>query len=492
LDNFKGRPIFMPGNHDWSGWGQSGLEDQEKLVESYLNEKYGITDKDDWENYFLPDDGCSGPEVVELNNDIVVIVVDSNWWLANLTEEPKLNTGCEARNKASFQFIFENIVRKYRNKNVVIAMHHPLYTYGSHGGGFTAKEHLFPLTELNPNLYIPIPVIGSMAVIFRSLLGSRQDVANPVYKELRSALLAGVKKNGSFIFVSGHEHTLQYIENDDQKFVVSGSGSKRSAVMLGKGSLFASGAMGYSTLKFYEGGETWVQFWEVDAKGEHAKLVFERKIQETKQIDHKPPQDFSQFNAGKDTVVRTIIRNKVEPVGGFHKFLLGEHYRDLYMEKYEFPILDLDTYRGGVSPVKLGGGNQTNSLRVEDDLGRDFVLREMTKDVTRFLPYPFNKMVAAKYLVEDNFLGTHPFAPTAVQHLADAIHVYHTNPELYFIPKQPALKEYNSEFGGDVSLVEERPSGKHWKDADFFGNPDKIKSTADLVDEILDDPKDQV
>src|SRR5690606_20499540 len=196
------------------------------------------------------------------------------------------------------------------------------------------------------------------------------------------------------------------------------------------------------------------------------------------------PQNIPQFNADTDTVVRTIIRNKVEPAGGFHKLWLGEHYRDLYMEKYEFPILDLDAFKGGVAPVKLGGRNQTNSLRVEDSLGRDFVMSEMTKDVTRFLPYPFNKMVAAKYLVEDNFLGTLPFAPIAIQYLADAIQVYHTNPELYFIPKQPALKEFNNDFGGDVSLVEERPSGKHWKDADFFGNADKIVSTRDLVDEI--------
>ena len=493
LDGYMGRPIFIPGNHDWSGWGQSGLEDQEKFVESYLNEKRGVEDKDDWENYFVPDDGCSGPEVIELNDDVVVIVVDSNWWLADLTEEPKLNTGCEARNKESFKFVFENTVRKYRNKNVVIAMHHPLYTYGPHGGGFTAKEHLFPLTEINTGLYIPFPIIGSMATVFRSFLGSRQDVANPTYKGLRSALLAGAKKNGSFIFASGHEHTLQYIENDDQKIVISGSGSKTSPVMLGKGSHFASGAMGYSTLKFYDKGETWVQFWEVDAEGEQATLVFEKKIKEAKKVGNKPElQDFTEFEKHRDAVTMPIIKSKVEPIGSFHKFLLGEHYRKLYMEEYQFPVLDLSTYQGGVTPVKMGGGNQTNSLRVEDRKGRDFAMREMTKDVTRFLPYPFNKMVAAKYIVEDNFLATHPFAAIAIPNLADAIDVYHTNPELYFIPHQPALMDYNQFFGGDVSLVEERPSGRHWKDADFFGNADKIISTPDLVDDILDDPKNSV
>ena len=32
LDEFKGRPIFLPGNHDWRGWGQKGLRRQENFV----------------------------------------------------------------------------------------------------------------------------------------------------------------------------------------------------------------------------------------------------------------------------------------------------------------------------------------------------------------------------------------------------------------------------------------------------------------------------
>ena len=156
LDNFKGRPIFLPGNHDWRGWGQKGLKRQENFIESYLNKKKGVEDKDDWENYFLPDDGCSGPEVVELNDEVVVLVVDSQWWLGDSDEEPKFNEGCEARNRASFKFIFENVVRKYKNQNVVIAMHHPLYTYGPHGGRFTVKQHIFPLTDIDSNLYLPL------------------------------------------------------------------------------------------------------------------------------------------------------------------------------------------------------------------------------------------------------------------------------------------------------------------------------------------------
>ncbi|MEJ7644617.1 MAG: metallophosphoesterase [Chryseolinea sp.] len=486
LEDFKGRPIFIPGNHDWRGWGQKGLKSQEKFVEEYINIQRGVKDKDDWENYFLPDDGCSGPEVVELGDNVVVLVVDSQWWLVDSDDEPKFNEGCNARNRASFKFIFENVVRKYKNREVVIAMHHPLYSYGPHGGGFTVKQHIFPLTEIDPKLYVPLPVLGSISAIFRATIGSNQDLAHQDYKDLRAALLAGAKKNGSFIFASGHEHALQYIENGGQKFVVSGSGSKSSPVGLGKGSEFASGAMGYSTLSFYEGGETWVQFYELNATGTEETLVFQKRIKDKKAKASEGIQtSFPEYDQHPDTVVTAVTKSRVAEVGPVHKTLLGAHHRALYQEKYSFPVLDLERFKGGVTPVKQGGGNQTNSLRVTDEGGRDYVLRGMTKDVKRFLPYPFNKMVAAQFLVEDNFLATLPFAPLAIPPLADAINVYHTNPKLYYVPAQPRLGQYNAVFGGGVHLVEERPSGKHWKDADFFGSPDKIISTPELTDALL-------
>jgi hypothetical protein len=490
LDDFKGRPVFVPGNHDWRGWGQNGLRSQENFVESYLNTHRGVTDKDDWENYFLPDNGCSGPEAIELNDNVVILVVDSQWWLGDSDIEPKMNDGCAARNKASFRFIFENMVRKYRNQNLIIALHHPPYTYGPHGGGFTVKQHLFPLTEMNPKAYVPLPGIGSLAAFFRASIGSKQDLAHQDYKELRTALLASANKNGSFIFASGHEHALQYIHRDGQQFIVSGSASKTSPVGLGRGSEFASGALGYSTLSFYEGGETWVQFYEVNAEGTTETLVFQKKIKDKLPLAGEVLQtSFPEYDQHLDSTTQAVTSNTVKPIGKFHKFFLGAHHRDLYLEQYKFPVLDMNTFKGGVTPVKQGGGNQTNSLRVQDAHGHDYAFRGMTKDATRFMPYPFNKMVAAKYLVEDNFLATHPFAPLAVPYLADAIDVYHANPRLYYIPAQPRLGVYNRLFGGGMHLVEERASGKHWKQASFFGSPDKIVSTPEMVDNILKNSK---
>jgi hypothetical protein len=392
-----------------------------------------------------------------------------------------MNDGCEIKNRAQFKFVFENLMRKYRSKRVVVAMHHPLYSYGTHGGASTVKQHFFPLTDLNPKLYIPMPVLGTLSVLYRGAIGSRQDVANRNYLELRDAILSGAKKNGNFIFASGHEHSLQYIEREGQYMIVSGSGSKTSALKLGKGSEFASGKKGFSTISFYEGGETRVQFWEVNNDGTNASLVYGKVVAEkSRSVSDLPDSAYADYQTLGDTANKPIITKPVATIGGFHKFMLGEHYRNLYQQTYPLPVLNLQTFKGGVTPTKLGGGNQTNSLRVRDAGGRDFVLRGMDKDVSRFLPFPFNQITAAKFIVEDNFFSTHAFAPLAVPGIADAINVYHTNPKLYYVPAQPGLGEYNSIFGNAVSLVEERPNGKNWKEeGKSFGNPDKIIGTDD-------------
>ena len=488
LADFKGRPFFIPGNHDWRRWGLKGLKRQEKFIEEYLNKD--IDDEDKWQNYFLPDDGCSGPEIIELNENLVLLIIDSQWWLADWDKEPEINDGCEAKNRFMLQFFVENALRKHRRKNVVIALHHPLYTNGPHGGNYTFKEHIFPLTEANENLYIPLPILGTAASFLRGAIGSKQDVAHQTYKDLKHALLLSAKKNGSFIFVSGHEHNLQYLENELQTFIVSGSGSKQSPSKIGNGAAFAYGGQkGYATIDFYGDGKAWVQFWVPDQEGLEAKLVFRKKLKDkTIPSEENIPDKFPIFEKGLDSIDIEISQTKAGQIGFIHKALLGTHHRKVYQQKYKLPVLDLSQFRGGMTPVKRGGGNQTNSLRLEDPQGKQFVMRAMTKDASRLLPFPFNKMTAAKFIAEDNFLSTHPFAPTALPHLADAANIYHTNPKFYFIPKQPALGVYNDEYGDDVYLVEERPNDD-WEGTGVFGDSKKIIGTPDVTKKILKNHK---
>ncbi|MBD98516.1 MAG: hypothetical protein CMO34_01625 [Verrucomicrobia bacterium] len=65
--------MFIPGNHDWRKGKEGGykaLKRQEEYIQKALNKKV-----------FLPSDGCSGPSTIELSDKLVLIFIDTEWWL---------------------------------------------------------------------------------------------------------------------------------------------------------------------------------------------------------------------------------------------------------------------------------------------------------------------------------------------------------------------------------------------------------------------------
>jgi hypothetical protein len=490
LENFKGRPIFIPGHTDWKEYGLKGLKRQEKFIEKKLNE--GIKDDDDWEDYFVPSKGCSGPEVIELGEQLVVIAVDSEWYIKNWDNEPEINDGCDFKSRKDFAFHFEEIVRKNRNKNVVIAMHHPMFSNGPRGGKFPLKTHLFPLTDINKNLYLPLPVIGSIYPTYRNLIGNKQDLNHRQYKLLIKDIMAGATKNGKFIFASAHEHSMQYILEDRQHFIIAGSGVKATPATLSKEAKFAYAKEGFAKINFYEDGSNWLEFWTVDDNSEEGTIIYRTKLKDKLQISEENiPKSFPEYDQNLTSKISDVTRESVGEKGSWYYFWLGEHYRKVYAQQYEFPVLDLETFKGGLTPIKRGGGNQTNSLRLKDKNGQQYVMRSLTKDASRTVPYPINKMTAAKGVVQETFLSSHPFAALAIPPLASAVDVYHTNPGLYYIPKQPRLGVDNDLFGGEVYLVEERAGG-NWESQASLGNSKKLISTGDLANKITEDHDHQV
>lgn len=67
------------------------------------------------------------------------------------------------------------------------------------------------------------------------------------------------------------------------------------------------------------------------------------------------------------------ITTPINPKSKFETFMLGEHHQNVYLEKYNFPVLDLSTYKGGLQVLKKGGGKQTNSLRLASSNEQEYV-----------------------------------------------------------------------------------------------------------------------
>lgn len=266
---FPGNVFFVPGNHDWYSYGLEGLKRQQTFIEIDLD-RHGV-----WQ----PADGCGDPQVISLTDKLALILFDSQWWLTDWEDEPGINQGCEAKSRDHFKALFEEALQRNREKTVIVAMHHPIYSQGPHGGASSIQDHLFPLTRLNRYLWLPLPLVGSIYPVYKSWFGTRQDIVHPDYQALRQVVLDAARQHGHLIFASGHDHSLQYIEADGQSFIVIGSGSKRSVTRPGQGAQFGYGQYGFAQLRIYQNDSAWVEFWSANgAGGESGRVVFRKQI----------------------------------------------------------------------------------------------------------------------------------------------------------------------------------------------------------------------
>ncbi len=466
---FPGRPFFVAGNHDWYVDGLKGVKRQEKFIEKYLDRK----------NVLLPKPGCSGPEEIELTEDLVLLLIDSQWYLTDWEDETEINDDCPVKSREFFANYYKFALRGNRRKNVVVALHHPLYSNGVHGGQFTFNDHLFPLRAINKDLWVPLPILGSIYPLLRGTVASAQDIPHPVNRKYQDILINTAQNFGSFIFASGHEHALEYFENDNQHYIVSGAGAKKSPVKLGNGALFAYGNYGYSKLYFYKNGAVWVEFWSPNEEGTSSKVVYRKQIRDKRPV---VPEDQLYDDVMPNDLVLPVTDDDFTR-NGFGEIFWGEHYRASYNAKVKVRTLDLATEKGGLEPIKQGGGMQTSSLRLGDKSGKQYTMRGIDKDATRTIAYPFNQSVATD-LIKDNFSASHPLAAMVVPKMADAVGIYHANPELLFVPKQNQLGIHNEEYGDAMYLLEERPAGD-WSDEASFGRSENIMNYSKMLGNVL-------
>lgn len=461
---FAGRTIFIPGNHDWYN-GLDGLKAQEKAVEKVLGK-----------NSFLPESGCP-LERVKISKDVELIVVDTQWYITNWDDHPKINDNCEIKTRHKFFDEFKGLLKKAQGKTTVIALHNPMFTAGPHGGKYSFGSHMKPL-----------PVLGTLKNVLRKTTGvSHADLQHKKYAELKKQLVTLAQQNEKTIFVSGHDHNLQYIVEDNIPQIISGSGSKISATKLTSSGLYSESKQGYAKLIIYKDGSSHVQFFVENQKTPSFETTVIDPNKAVQLINYP-----SKFPATKSASVYT---QEEVTKGGAYKFFWGDRYRKYYGTEVNAPTVNLDTLFGGLKPTRKGGGNQSKSLRLEDKDGREFVMRALRKNALQYLQAvafrdqyiegQFNDTYT-EGLLQDAFTGAHPYAPFVIGDLADAVGVYHTNPVLYYIPKQNALGKYNADFGNELYMIEERAADGHGNQASF-GFSDELISTDDMLKEIHED-----
>ncbi len=475
VKDFKGEITIIPGNHDWYNQGLSGVKRQEKYLEKALNDK----------KLFHPTNGCA-LESFDINDQVQLVVFDSEWYLEDWDEHPTINDDCpQLKTRTAALNAIESEFKKNQNKTILFVQHHPLYTNGPHGGQYAPVKHLYPSQKK-----IPLPGLASIATLARTAGGvSPQDTQNKQYKSLVQKITALASPYKNIIFASGHEHSIQYIEHNKIKQIVSGSGSKNSYATLSNDGLFALGKQGFAELKIYEDGSSWVSFYASESG--IPKLVYRKEI-----IKEKAPYPIDSIITSTAAHKKAAIYVKKE--GEKHKkSIWGNRYDSLYYVPVKTKVAFLDTLYGGLKVVRAGGGHQTESLRLQAKDGKEYNMRLLKKNGIQFLQSTIfqNRYIGSllnetqvEYWLDDIYTAAHPYGFLTIPDLSDAINVRHTNPELFYVPKQKTLGDYNATHGDALYMIVERPEKNHKDDPDF-GKPDDIESTADLLERLRRDEK---
>ncbi|RKN78702.1 ShlB/FhaC/HecB family hemolysin secretion/activation protein [Ulvibacterium marinum] len=488
VKNFSGKTIFIPGNNEWKSYKSEKLERTEDFIKDLDKDRIN----------FFPENACPLERRV-INEDLDLILVDSKWFISNWSRIENINKKCTNVNtRRRFIQELEGYINDGQGKNIVIAMHHPVLSNGEYAGHITAKQHLLPL-----------PFLGTLRQTVNDLGAFNPDNLNSRYYNYMRIMVSSLAQASDRItIVSGHEESLQYLSGGDLHQIVSGSLGKASATNRGKdritaigGSLlyegvYTAGKRGFSKLEYFADGSSKVTMITDDTLDKEDAYQVLPKFKKKKKFDN--------FEISEETTKKQAVLTdpKDYDKSGLHKFLWGDRYRKFYAKEVTAPVVKLDTLYGGLKVTKEGGGHQSFSLRLEDKKGKEYAMRSLKKNALKFLKFKlpglaYNeedyKDTFAEDVISDFFTTAHPYLQLAVNPLAKAAGVNHSDSDLFYVPKQASLEEYNKSFGDELYFVERRPSEEqtnykgYKRTIDETGKVTDVESSTDMLEKIKSD-----
>jgi hypothetical protein len=420
------KAFFVPGSHEWKA-GKPGGFAQVQNEWKYIN-KLQMPNVQ-----MLPANGCAGPVEVQVGDKVVLVFMDSQWWMQQ-NEKPGVESNCEFKTEDEIITALKDIIGTYPDKLIVLAMHHPLYSDGKPGGNTKFKQQ---------------------------------------YKNMIDRVGEVLRFHSNVIQAAAHDHSLQFLQHDSISFIVSGTGSETTAIKKGTNSLFAKSENGFAVVEVSIDGKVTVKFYTIGSNDLQQSVYTASLLS----LPTTKPDIAEVVKSFPDSI--TVIGSGKFKSGGFRNFLLGKNYRKEWKTPVRVRVIDMGKEFGGLTPIKRGGGHQTKSLRLEDPAGKEYVLRLVEKSVTdAALPPDLRGVTIAKDLISDGVSASYPYAALSVPPLATAAHVPHANPELIYMPDDPRLGKYRIDFANTFCILEERIPG---------GQTKKTYNTDEIADKLHED-----
>jgi hypothetical protein len=453
LRGTRARGFMIPGNHDWANGRPNGYE-------TILRQQLYVDLHGDGKMQFFPKGGCPGPVAIDIGDDVVLVMLDSQWWIQE-TDKPGIESDCDFKTSDEVISELEDILNRNFSKLVILATHHPFKSNGPHGGYFTIKQHIFPFTDGRENLFIPLPVIGSVYPIARSVFGTPQDLKHPFYTNMTNRILTAVKNHPHVIMVAGHEHALQLLNDSSYNFIVSGSGSKTTRVSPGRRAKFVARENGFATLDILKNKTVRAEFYTLDKnQPDSLKHAYSENILDYSKLPAIPEDTTRKVEYVYRDNVAVAAGKHYEKTSRFQRIFSGDNYRKEWGTMVRLKVFNVNREKGGFKIEGVGGGKQTKSLKLRDKNGHEWSLRTIDKDPEKAIPENFRESFASN-IVQDLISASHPYAPLTIPVLADTTGVLVAAPEFFLVPDDPSLGYYRPLFANQVCMLERRdPSDK--------------------------------
>ncbi|WP_237708901.1 hypothetical protein [Gillisia marina] len=120
IDKFNGNVIFTPGVNEWNKKGHKSIDDLESFLQDNSKAK------------FWPNDGCP-IESEEINDDVVLVMIDSQWYLEDWDKHPYINNKCDIKTRDQFFAEFRDELKDNYGKTIIVAVHHPILSSTKYG-----------------------------------------------------------------------------------------------------------------------------------------------------------------------------------------------------------------------------------------------------------------------------------------------------------------------------------------------------------------------
>ncbi|MEO5824297.1 MAG: hypothetical protein ABIR59_00230, partial [Gemmatimonadales bacterium] len=513
--------LFVAGNHDWANAvGDLGIHRVKNQQEQLLaaRETGPLV-------ALIPNAGDPGPIVRDLRRNVRVIFMDTHWFLQE--RSPVMHDQFFGR--------LRNAIDGAGDREVIIVAHHPYFSAGPHGA------------------VVPGYYTGGLDYILKRTGALVQDLNSPAYEELLGKLRITFEasKKPPLVYAGGHDHSLQVLTGAadfDPRFnLVSGAGSKVSAIAMGPGLVWGGEQPGYMMLVFRK--DDGVDLFVIGGDRQHLtcigtaeaiqrcrtegvnafKIVYSASllgpskrpreltpvipdslllpdslaagtpwwtseglvggaIAAEKDVETLRPAPVAVSTRvllhGHDSV--TTTSGKSYRAGPVRRLLAGDLNRELWSTPVKLPVLDLDSVGHGLHPIKIIGGMQTVGLRFAGRDGLEYEFRPIVKNPSKVLPVALRNSVAFSVL-DDQMSAQFPFGAVVVGELLEAAGISAPKPIAVVVPNDMRLGRYRAMFAGRVGILALNANERDG-DRPGFGGYAKIIDGESLADELRADP----